>query len=316
MEYLGFWITREGIAPLKSKVETILNIEPPRTKKQLRRFNGLVNYYRDLWFKRSEVMTPLSALVSPKTSFKWTEQEQRAFDQMKKIISKETLLYYPDFNKEFHIHTDASKVALGAVISQDNKPVAFYSRKLNPAQTRYTTTERELLAIVETLKEFRSILLGQKIVVFTDHKNLTYKNFNTDRVMRWRLIIEEFGPKLQYVKGPQNVVADALSRLDIASPTYENFSQEELADVCLPEEEAELPPDIYPLDFRLIRRMQVRDKNLIRKVEKFPNMYTFHAFRGGDKYIELITKEKNCNSRLSEREDTYLVSRPVVSPWN
>ena len=94
---------------------------------------------------------------------------------------------------------DASHTQLGAVISQDRKPIAFYSRKLSDAQTRYTTTERELLAIVETLKEFRNILLGQRIKVFTDHKNLTCKSFNTERVMRWRLVLEEFGPELLYI---------------------------------------------------------------------------------------------------------------------
>ena len=93
---------------------------------------------------------------------------------MKKIVAKEVLLAYPDFTKAFEIHTDASKTQLGAVIAQDNKPIAFYSRKLNPAQTRYTTTERELLSIVETLKEFRNILLGQQIIVYTEHENLTY----------------------------------------------------------------------------------------------------------------------------------------------
>jgi hypothetical protein len=98
------------------------------------------------------------------------------------------MLAFPDFSKPFVIHTDATQ--LGAVISQDDKPIAFYSRKLNPAQTRYTTTERELLSIVETLKEFRNILLGHKVIVFTDHKNLTCKNFNTERVMRWRLVLK------------------------------------------------------------------------------------------------------------------------------
>ena len=78
-----------------------------------------------------------------------------------------------NFNKRFDIHTDASHTQLGAVISQNGKPIAFYSQKLNPTQTCYTTTKRELLAIVETLKEFRNILLGQKIWVYPDHKNLT-----------------------------------------------------------------------------------------------------------------------------------------------
>jgi hypothetical protein len=94
---------------------------------------------------------------------------------MKQIISKETLLSYPDFNKPFIIHTDASHTQLGAVISQNDKPIAFYSRKLKPEQTRYSTTERELLSIVETLKEFRNILLGQQIVVHTDHKTSLVK---------------------------------------------------------------------------------------------------------------------------------------------
>jgi hypothetical protein len=83
------------------------------------------------------------------------------------------------------------------------------------AQTRYTTTERELLSIVETLKEFRNILLGQKIKLHTAHKNLTYQNFNSDQVMRWRLYIEEYSPELQYIKGTHNAVADALSQLDM-----------------------------------------------------------------------------------------------------
>jgi RNase H-like domain found in reverse transcriptase len=93
------------------------------------------------------------------------------------------------------------------VISQLEKPLAFYSRKLKPEQTRYTTTECELLSIVETLKEFHNILLGQRIVVYADHKNLTFKNFNTERVMRWRLILEEYGPELRYIKGESNCLA-------------------------------------------------------------------------------------------------------------
>ena len=167
---------------------------PSKTKRELRKFIGVVNYYRDMWIRRSEVLAPLTALTSKQATWQWGEDQQKAFDTMKRIISTSTLLAYPNFNEPFEIHTDASHTQLGSVISQHGKPIAFYSRKLNPAQTRYTTTERELLAIVETLKEFRNILLGQRLKVYTDHKNLTYKEFNTERVMRWRLLIEEFGP--------------------------------------------------------------------------------------------------------------------------
>jgi hypothetical protein len=90
------------------------------------------------------------------------------------------MLRFPNFTKLFEIHTDASHTQLGGVISQEGKPLAFFSRTLNSAQTRYTTTERELLSIVETLKEYRNILLGHKIIVCTDHKNLTFKQYNTE----------------------------------------------------------------------------------------------------------------------------------------
>jgi RNase H-like domain found in reverse transcriptase len=189
----------------------------------------MVNFYRDMWGKRSEILAPLAALTSKTAKWKWEAENQKAFNDMKAVIAKEALLAYPDFAEEFVIHTDASHTQLGAVISQRGKPIAFYSRKLKPKQTRYTTTKRELLSIVETLKEFRNILLGQKMVVYTDHKNLTCKNFNTERVMRWRLILEEYGPELHYIKGESNVVADALSRLDMLAD--HPVSKEEVAEI-------------------------------------------------------------------------------------
>ena len=137
---------------MPNKVKAIHDIATPKTRRQLRSFIGLINYYRDMWVHRSDLLAPLSKLTSTNVPWKWTEVEQKAFEKVKKIISKETLLSFPDFSKPFEIHTDASHTQLGAVVSQDNKPIAFYSRKLNPAQTRYTTTERELLSIVEILK--------------------------------------------------------------------------------------------------------------------------------------------------------------------
>ena len=214
-EYLGYILTPDGVKPVQKKIQAMLDIAPPKTVKQLRSFLGVVNYYRDMWIRRSHLLAPLNELNKKGVKWRWGQVEQRAFDNIKRVMSKETLLHYPDFNKPFEIHTDASKYQIGAVITQDNKPVAFYSRKLRDGQHNYTTTERELLAIVETLKEFRTILLGHKIKVFTDHKNLVFTTFNTERVLRWRMVLEEYNPELIYIKGPDNVVADALSRLDL-----------------------------------------------------------------------------------------------------
>ena len=87
---------------------------------------------------------------------------------------------------------------------------------MNRAHQNYTTTEKELLSVVETFKEIRNIILGHQITFYTDHKNLTYKKFNTEHVMRWRLIFEEFVPELKYIKGENNFLSDALSRLEMS----------------------------------------------------------------------------------------------------
>ena len=285
LEYLGYNISRDGIRPSQSKVKAILQIEKPKTRKQLRRFIGMVNYYRDMWPQRSHFLSPLSSLTSVKVKWKWLPEHQEAFDQLKALIAKETLLTFPDFSKEFEIHTDASKLQLGACISQDGKPVAFYSRKLNHAQTRYTTTERELLSIVETLKEFRNILLGQKIKVHTDHENLTYKTFNSDRVMRWRLYIEEYSPDLHYVKGENNIVADALSRLDIADSQFEDTMDTFLGLMdCFVNE--------LSLDYHPLNHAQQADKSLMNLLQK-DDSYSEQDFHGGGKlHPSFVTKAK------------------------
>ena len=143
---------------------------------------------------------------------------QKAFDDAKATRAKEVVLAYPDFTKVFEIYTDASAYQLGAVITQDNRPLAFFSRKLTDTQRKYSVTEIELLAIVETLKEFKGMLWGQDIKVFTDHKSLTRDalGLTSDRVYHWRLILEEYGPEIVYIKGIHNTVADAISRLDYA----------------------------------------------------------------------------------------------------
>ena len=167
-----------------------------------------------MWQHRSERLTPLSSMTSKQAKWNWSKECQKAFDTIEKLFFIETLLSYPNFNEPFEIHTDASKLQLGSLISQEGKPIAFYIRKLNPAQVNYTTTQCEILSIVETLKEFTNILLGLQIKVYADHKNLTHKTFHTERVMRRRLILEEYNPELIYIQGSKNIAADALSRLN------------------------------------------------------------------------------------------------------
>jgi hypothetical protein len=189
----------------------------------------MVQYYREIWTKRSEMLAPLSDIVgecgetktTPKNKVKkkpwhWDSIHQEAFDNVKKTIAKEVVLVYPDFTKPFDIYTGASTKQLGAVITQDNKPIAFFSWKLSGAQSKYTVTKLELLATVETLKEFKGMLWGQRLNVYTDHKNLTQDGLGStsNRVTRWRILLEEYAPKIIYIVGIHNTVADAISQLD------------------------------------------------------------------------------------------------------
>ena len=288
LEYLGYWITREGIKPMPKKILAIQKIAEPKTKKELRSFIGVVNYYRDMWIRRSHVLAPLAALTSKDAKWKWEKEHSEAFRNIKKIISREVMLAYPDFNKPFVIHTDASHSQLGAVISQDNKPIAFYSRKLNPAQTRYTTTERELLSIVETLKEFLTILLGHRIIVHTDHKNLVCKHFNTERVMRWRLVLEEYGPELNYIKGENNIVADALSRLEM-TPDDDIEMDDQFFAECLAADPQDYPSD-YPMSYVQLESEQNKDASLLDEFTK-NDLYKKETRRHGDKEYNLLTRE-------------------------
>jgi hypothetical protein len=229
IEYLGYILTRGGIKPQQKKVQAILALNPPNNVKELRHFLGMVQYYRDMWVKRSVMLAPLSDLVGEcgetkttrknkvkKQPWHWDSIHQIAFDNVKTTIAKEVVLAYPDFTKPFDIYTDASTKQFGSVITQDNRPIAFFSRKLSGAQSKYTVTKLELLAIVETLKEFNLMLWGQRIIVYTDHKNLTRDSLGltSDRVTRWRILLEEYAPEIIYIKGIHNTVTDAISLLD------------------------------------------------------------------------------------------------------
>ena len=272
IDYLGYTLTPNGIKPQTKKVEAIERILPPKNKKHLRSFLGMVNYYRDLWPQRSHILAPLSALISSKVPYKWEPVHQKAFEAAKRMVLRDTMLAYPDFSKPFHIYTDASDYQLGGVIMQDNKPLAFYTRKLNSAQSKYTTGEKELLSIVETLKSFESILMGQTLIVHTDHLNLLYKKLASGRLIRWRMLLEEFGPEFQHVKGTTNIVADALSRLDMAPRPQDDVNDTHPSVQLSYVNSEELKEFDFPLLPANIEKLQRKDKVCRQALlQKLPN---------------------------------------------
>ena len=228
-DFLGHWLTLNGIKPWRKKVDAILHLQPPTNVKQLRSFLGMVNYCRDMWPCCTHVLAPLTA-VTGKRAFTWTSECQQAFDQMKALVSSDALLVFPDHTQPFDIETDASDYQLGSVIKQNGRPIAYYSRKLNSAQRNYTTIEKALLSIVKTFKEFHTIFLVSAI-----RKNLTHwlTEFTTQCVLCWRLLLEEFTPTFLYKTGPDNVLADALSCVPTAHMERESTTMSAQLVDCL-----------------------------------------------------------------------------------
>lgn len=228
VEYLGFVVASQGIKTCPDKVNDILNFAQPSSLRALRSFLGLAGYYRRFIKDYASIAKPLTKYLRGENGHVGARQSKnirisldyealRAFEKIKKILaSEDTLLLYPDYQKPFELTTDASSHALGAVLSQNGRPITMISRTLSEAEENFATNERELLAIVWAFKKLRNYLYGaSQINIYTDHQPLSFsmseKNPNP-KLKRWRAFIEEFSPKFFYKPGKENVVADAYSR--------------------------------------------------------------------------------------------------------
>ena len=282
-DWLGYWLTPKGLRPWQKKIEAIKAMQQPTNLKQLRSFIGALNYYRDMWPRRAHLLAPLTELTGKK-HFEWKDTHTATFQKLKDMISTDTMQHYPDPNKPFHVYTDASDYQLGAAIKQNGRPVAFYSRKLSAAQQNYSTIEKELLSLVETLKEFRVWLYGCKdLHLYTDHKNLTYDKLSSQRVIRWRMFLEEFHPTFHYVRGETNVLADALSRVPTTVTTSvasETANADPLAShfvECYLHHPNEPP---CPVNHLRLRHFQQQDQRLLQLHQQFPQQYPYRSFGG------------------------------------
>lgn len=221
LNYLGFNIGNSQIKPVVAKLKNLLDFPAPTNKKELRRFLGMAGYYRKFCKNYSLVVLPLTQLTSPKVKFAWTAECQYAFEQTKTMLTSPPILVMPLFDRPYHLMVDASELGIGAVLSQfDDKgiehPVSFFSKKFNKAQLNYSTIEKEMLAILLSLKHYAYYLKsGHCVQVYTDHNPLVFihkmKNEN-QRLLRWSLQIQEFELNIQHIKGKNNMIADCLSR--------------------------------------------------------------------------------------------------------
>lgn len=231
-EFLGHVVTPQGIKPNPKKIEAIYKYPIPKTTKEIKSFLGLIGYYRKFIKNFADITKPLTKCLKKNAKIDTNNEEYvEAFETCKSILMNSPILQPPNFDKPFILTTDASNVAVGAVLSQVNSqsdlPVAFASRTLNETESRYSTVEKELLAIVWATSYFRPYLYGKRFIIRTDHKPLKWlfslKHQNS-KLLRWRLKLEEYEYDIEYKKGKNNNVADALSRIEIHPLDIDNQS--------------------------------------------------------------------------------------------
>lgn len=226
--YLGYILGGGTIRPQISKVDAIRNAQPPTTKKGVRSFLGLVGWYRRFIPNFSSRAAPLTDLTRKNSPNKvvWTTECEAAFQDLKECMCFEPVLQSPDFSLPFTVQTDASGLGLGAVLLQgegeDKRPIQYVSRKLFPRETRYSTIEKECLAIKWALDTLKYYLVGKDFVLETDHRALQWlhrmRDFNS-RITRWHLSLQPYRFTVKYKSGKDNVIADFLSRHDMDTPS-------------------------------------------------------------------------------------------------
>lgn len=229
LEFLGHRITAEGISPLSDKTEVIRNFTRPQQVNGLRRYTGMLNFYRRFTCRAAEKLAPLYGLIAKHSKLKknatliWDDESIKAFNDSKQLLSEETLLTHPSPNGELCIASDASSTAVGAALQQTidgiTKPLAFFSRKLDKTQQKYSTFGRELLGIYLAVKHFKRYIDGRTLIIQTDHKPIVgamhKMNRDINRETRQLQFISQFTSDIRHISGPSNKVADALSRTDI-----------------------------------------------------------------------------------------------------
>ncbi len=209
IRYLGYVLNSSGIQTTSDKIASILKFPTPRDVKAVRSFLGLSGFYRSFIQSYSTIARPLAILLRKEAQFTWGTEQQQAFDKLKKALTSQPVLSYPDFNKPFYLYTDASLSGLGAALMQYDdrsklQPLGYASRVLNAAESNYSVTHLEALGVVWAFKHFKELIYGYPIHVRTDHAPIVElfkaKSF-TGKLARWALTVQDFQPTFAHVPG-------------------------------------------------------------------------------------------------------------------
>lgn len=221
LPYLGFILSEGGVRPNPEKVESIVNFERPSSVRSLRRFLGMINYYRRFIDGFSEMTAPLTDLLKGKPKVVvWNDAAEAAFNALKEKLVSAPILALPNFNCPFRIQTDASDIAIAGILTQESDDgehvIAYYSRKLSTPERSWKAAEKEGLAALESIEKFRPYVEGTRFHLITDSSALSFimntKWKPSSKLSRWSMLLQQYDMRVFHRKGSENVVADALSR--------------------------------------------------------------------------------------------------------
>lgn len=228
IEYLGHRISAEGLQPTDSKDKALKDAPVPTNVSQLKSFLGLLNYYGKFVPNLATVLAPLHRLLHKSTSWSWSREQQSAFDHVKELLTSDTVLTHYDQTKPTVLACDASPYGVGAVLSHtypdgSERPIAYASRKLGPAEKRYSQLDKQGLAIIFGVKRFHQYLAGRHFTILSDHKPLQYlfqetrgiPTLASARIQRWALTLAAYDYSIEYKQGPDHANADVFSRLPL-----------------------------------------------------------------------------------------------------
>jgi hypothetical protein len=215
VKFLGHTISSQGISVDPTKVQEVMDWNPPTSVHQIRSFLGLAGYYRRFIPDFSKIAKPMTELLKKEVKFRWDDKCEEAFHALRKLLTTAPVLAQPDSTQPFDVYCDASGIGLGCVLMQNNRVIAYASRALRTHEQNYPTHDLELAAVIHALKIWRHHLMGAKCNIYTDHKSLKYIFTQADlnmRQRRWLELIKDYDLEVHYHPGKANVVADALSR--------------------------------------------------------------------------------------------------------
>lgn len=300
VEFVGHTISATGTSFSERKRSKVLDFPPPTTKRQLKGFIGLVNYFRDHVRNLSTLLVPFQELTNnyhPKEVVPWSERLQKAYEEIQQRVAACPALFFVDDTSPIYVQTDASEYGIGAYIFQKKEgrehPIRFVSKSLAKAQLNWSTIEKEAFAIYYTLKKYEYLLRDVRFILQTDHKNLTYvATAQSPKVRRWCLELQAYDFEIEHIAGESNVVADNLSRLCRNLPERE--------ETLVPDNNIQLNAIVNELVIPEVRR---------KHIEQVHNSLVGHF--GKERTIKLLLNSGHKWRHMRQHVSSYINECPV-----